>query len=48
MTGRRLRLNDNERAYLLRLIAEDNRFHEEMVSKSIIKLIAKLNDKEQS
>jgi hypothetical protein len=44
MTGRRLRLDDMERAYILRLIRENNKMHQELTSKPIVKLIKKLED----
>lgn len=38
----RLRLNENERVYLLRLIKKDVEFKQGMVGKPIVKLIEKL------
>lgn len=46
MTGKRLRLNVHERAYILRLIAEDNKMHHELISRVVVRLVKKLEDDE--
>lgn len=48
MKGMRLRLNDVEREYLLRLVAADNKMHEQMISKAVITLIKKLQGENES
>lgn len=48
MIGQRLRLNQHERAYLLRLIAEDNKnVGLEMIGKPVLKLMEKLKLQEE-
>lgn len=47
MTGKRLRLNEKERSYLIRLIKGNIYKQEDMVSKDIQKLISKLRDEQK-
>jgi hypothetical protein len=48
MKGMRLRLTYNERIYLLRLIGEDTKLQQALVSKSILNLISKLTEDNKS
>ena len=44
MTGKRIRLDDDERVYLIDLVNENNRLHGSLMSLSIRRLLAKLGD----
>lgn len=48
MTGMRLRLNEKERRYILRLIKGNIYKQEDMVSKEIKRLIEKLTEENKS
>lgn len=48
MVGMRLRLNDNERLYLLRLVEVDTKLQEGMISKNILNLVKKLSDENET